>query len=58
MRPGWFCGIIIALGTETIGLIDSGFENTPEEIIFPLIEELRRKPEEIDLVVARAQVLT
>lgn len=51
MRPGWFCGVIIALGTETIGLIDSGFENTPEEIIFPSIRELGRKPEEIDLVV-------
>jgi len=29
MRPRGFCRIIIVFGTETIGLIDSGFENTP-----------------------------
>jgi glyoxylase-like metal-dependent hydrolase (beta-lactamase superfamily II) len=51
MRPGWFCSIVVILGTDGIGLIDTGFENTPEDLIFPLIQELGRRPEEIEYVV-------
>jgi len=51
MRVGWFCGVSVVLGDDKIGLIDTGFENTPEEYIFPLIRELGRRPEEINCVV-------
>jgi len=51
MRVGWFCGIIVLLGADKIGLIDTGFENTPVDYIFPLIQKLGRRPEEINYVV-------
>jgi len=51
IREGWFCGATIILGTGRIGLVDTGFENTPVEYIFSLVEELGRRPEEIDYVV-------
>ena len=51
MREAWFCGITVVLGDGKIGLIDTGFENTPLEYIFPLIQEIGRRPEEISLVV-------
>jgi hydroxyacylglutathione hydrolase len=51
MREAWFCGITVVLGDDKIGLIDTGFENTPLEYIFPLIQEIGRRPEEISLVV-------
>ena len=50
-RPEWFVGVTIALGKKKIGLVDTGFENTPAEHIFPTIRELNRKPEEINYVV-------
>ena len=50
IRGGWFCGAIIILGTGRIGLVDTGFENTPVDYIFPLVGELGRRPEEIDYV--------
>lgn len=51
MRVGWFCGVCVVLGTGNIGLIDTGFENTPNDYIFPLIRELGRRLEDIDYVV-------
>jgi len=51
MRPGWFCGVAVILGTGKIGLVDTGFENTPIDYVFPLIRELGRRAEEIDYVV-------
>jgi glyoxylase-like metal-dependent hydrolase (beta-lactamase superfamily II) len=48
---GWFCGVIVILGTDKIGLVDTGFENTPVDYIFPFIQELGRRPEDIDYVV-------
>jgi glyoxylase-like metal-dependent hydrolase (beta-lactamase superfamily II) len=51
IREGWFCGAIIILGTRRIGLVDTGFENTPVDYIFPLVQELGRSLEEIDYVV-------
>lgn len=50
-RPGWFVGVTLALGVGKIGLIDTGFDNTPEERIFPTIVDLGRRPEEINYVV-------
>ncbi|MFB0522498.1 MAG: MBL fold metallo-hydrolase, partial [Candidatus Bathyarchaeia archaeon] len=51
VRVGWFFGVSVILGADKIGLVDTGFENTPVDRIFPLIQELRRKPEEINYVV-------
>lgn len=51
IRVGWFFGVTVILGINKIGLVDTGFENTPEDHIFPLIQELGRKPEEINYVV-------
>jgi glyoxylase-like metal-dependent hydrolase (beta-lactamase superfamily II) len=51
IREGWFGGVLVVLGTDKIGLVDTGFENTPEDYIFPLIQELGRRPEGIDYVV-------
>lgn len=51
VRVGWLVGVSVILGTEKIGLVDTGFENTPVDHIFPLIRELGRKPEEINYVV-------
>jgi len=51
MRPGWYCGVSVVLGTSKIGLVDTGFENTPADHIFPLIRRLGRRPEEINFVI-------
>ena len=51
VRVGWFFGVSVILGADKIGLVDTGFENTPVDHIFPLIRELGRRPEEIDYVV-------
>jgi len=51
LRPGWFVGVSVVLGSEKIGLVDTGFERTPEEHIFPTLRNMGRKPEEINYVV-------
>lgn len=51
MRVGWFCGVTLVLGARRIGLVDTGFEETPDKYIFPFLQELHRRPEEISLVV-------
>jgi glyoxylase-like metal-dependent hydrolase (beta-lactamase superfamily II) len=51
MREGWFCGVVVILGKRKIGLVDTGFERTPTEYIFPFLQELGRRSEEIDYVV-------
>lgn len=51
IREGWFCGVLVVLGTEKIGLVDTGFENTPVDYIFPLLQELERRPEDIMYVI-------
>jgi glyoxylase-like metal-dependent hydrolase (beta-lactamase superfamily II) len=50
-RPGWLFGVTVVLGIENIGVVDTGFENTPGDHIFPFIEEQGRKPEEINYIV-------
>jgi glyoxylase-like metal-dependent hydrolase (beta-lactamase superfamily II) len=51
MRPGWFCSVIVIFGVEKIGIIDSGYENTPVDYIFPLLQERNRGREDVDLIV-------
>ena len=51
IREGWFSGVILVLGKSKIGLVDTGFENTPADYIFPLIKDLGRRSEEIEYVV-------
>jgi glyoxylase-like metal-dependent hydrolase (beta-lactamase superfamily II) len=51
MRPGWFCSVIMIFGEEKIGVIDTGYENTPIDYIFPLLQEKRRSLEEVNLIV-------
>jgi glyoxylase-like metal-dependent hydrolase (beta-lactamase superfamily II) len=51
MRPGWFFSVVVVIGGDKIGVIDTGFENTPRDHIFPLIQGLDRSLDEIDLVV-------
>jgi glyoxylase-like metal-dependent hydrolase (beta-lactamase superfamily II) len=51
MRPGWFCSVIVVMGRDNIGVIDTGYENTPEDYVFPLIQGLDREIEDIDIIV-------
>jgi hydroxyacylglutathione hydrolase len=51
MRPGWFCSVLVFMGENNIGIIDTGYENTPEDYVFPLIHEEKRDLNEIDLIV-------
>ena len=48
---GSFVGITVVLGRQTIGLVDTGFEATIEEALFPFLQEVGRSPDEIDFVV-------
>ena len=51
MRPGWFCSVLVFFGKNSIGIIDTGYENTPEDYVFPLIKEKGRELDEVDLIV-------
>jgi glyoxylase-like metal-dependent hydrolase (beta-lactamase superfamily II) len=51
MRPGWYYSVLVVFGKDRIGVIDTGFENTLEEFVLPLIKEKGRDPSEINLVV-------
>ncbi len=51
MRPGWFFSVVVVFGENKIGVIDTGFEETPENSVFPLIVEQGRRLDEVDLVV-------
>ena len=50
-REGSFVGITVVLGRQTIGLVDTGFEATIEEALFPFLQDVGRRPDEIDFVV-------
>ena len=50
-REGTFVGVTVVLGRHKIGFVDTGFEKTPSDNLFPFLKELGRSPEEIDLVV-------
>jgi glyoxylase-like metal-dependent hydrolase (beta-lactamase superfamily II) len=51
MRPGWFFSVVVVLGKKNIGVIDTGFEDSPINLIFPMIEEKKRTLNEVNLVV-------
>ncbi len=51
IREDWFCGVVVVLGKQHIGLVDTGFEHTPGRYVFPFLESLGRRPEEITLIV-------
>lgn len=46
-----FVGVTVVLGKDRIGLVDTGFEETPVNYVFPFLQELGRRPEEINFVV-------
>ena len=50
-REGSFVGITVVLGSNAIGLVDTGFEATIEKALFPFLQEIERSPDEIDFVV-------
>jgi glyoxylase-like metal-dependent hydrolase (beta-lactamase superfamily II) len=51
MRPGWYCSVLVVFGKNRIGVIDTGYENTPIDYVFPLIVEKGRDFKEVNLVV-------
>ncbi len=51
MRPGWYYSVLVLFGKDRIGVIDTGFENTFDDLVIPLIKEKGRTPSEINLVV-------
>jgi glyoxylase-like metal-dependent hydrolase (beta-lactamase superfamily II) len=51
MRLGWYCCVVVIFGESKIGVIDTGYENTPTDYVFPLIHEKGRKLNEVDLIV-------
>jgi glyoxylase-like metal-dependent hydrolase (beta-lactamase superfamily II) len=51
MRPGWSCNVLVFFGEKNIGIVDTAFEETIRNVVFPLILEQDRSLDEIDLVV-------
>jgi len=51
MRPGWTCNVVLVFGEDEIGVVDSGYENTPGDHVFPLIEERGRRVDEVSIIV-------
>ena len=51
MRQDWFCSVLVFLGKNNIGIVDTGFIKTINDIVFPFIVEQGRSIDEIDLVV-------
>jgi len=51
MRPGWTCNVVLVFGEDKIGVVDTGYENTPEDYVFPLIKEQGRRLDEVSIIV-------
>jgi glyoxylase-like metal-dependent hydrolase (beta-lactamase superfamily II) len=51
MRPGWTCNVVLVFGEDKIGVVDTGYENTPEEYVYPIIEEQGRRLDEVSIIV-------
>jgi hydroxyacylglutathione hydrolase len=51
MRPGWYCCVILVFGEKNIGVVDTGYENTPADYVFPLIQEKGRSLNEVNHIV-------
>jgi glyoxylase-like metal-dependent hydrolase (beta-lactamase superfamily II) len=43
--------MLLVLGTEAIGLVDTGFAQTPTELIFPAVKQLGRRLSDLRVVV-------
>lgn len=50
-REGTFVGITVVLGRHSIGLVDTGFERTIVDALFPFLQEMGRSPDEITFIV-------
>jgi glyoxylase-like metal-dependent hydrolase (beta-lactamase superfamily II) len=46
-----FVGVTVVVGLHSVGLIDTGFRNTPKDYVFPFLESIGRNYQEIDYVV-------
>jgi len=46
-----FVGVVVVFGTGKIGLVDTGFERTPMDYIFPFLEKMNRDCKKINYVV-------
>ena len=51
MRSGWTCNVVLVLGEEEIGVVDTGYEDTGEALVFPAIEGRGRRLDEVSLIV-------
>jgi glyoxylase-like metal-dependent hydrolase (beta-lactamase superfamily II) len=51
MRPGWTCNVVLVFGEREIGVVDTGYEFTAEELVFPLIEKRGRRLDEVSVIV-------
>ena len=51
IREGWSGSVLLVLGTTAIGLVDTGFEQTPINQIFPTVKQLGRQINDIQYVV-------
>jgi glyoxylase-like metal-dependent hydrolase (beta-lactamase superfamily II) len=51
MRPGWYCCVTLVFGEKNIGIVDTGYENTPVDHVFPLILKKGRRLDEVNLIV-------
>jgi glyoxylase-like metal-dependent hydrolase (beta-lactamase superfamily II) len=51
MRPDWTCNVVMVFGEDKIGVVDTGYENTPEDFVFPLIKEQGRHLDEVSIIV-------
>jgi glyoxylase-like metal-dependent hydrolase (beta-lactamase superfamily II) len=49
-RPGWFCGITVVVGSQSLGLVDTGFEETVRDYLLPFLNEIGRDPADISMV--------
>ncbi len=51
MRPGWYYSVFVLIGKDRIGVIDTGFEDTPENLVFPWMKENGHSLEDINLII-------
>jgi len=51
MRPGWTCNVVLVFGEDKIGVVDTGYENTGEDYVFPLVLEQGRRLDEVSIIV-------
>lgn len=47
----WSINIVLVFGVDSIGVVDTGYENTPEDYVFPLIAKKGRSLSEVSLIV-------